>query len=118
MNMPFEDLTEEQQKIILYGSKEPIKIRVQQFGTHRYQTNTSPFVGVIPFLEKRYNDASGDYWREEIEKFMVAKPCPACGGARLKSFPLAVKIRNKNIYEFTKCLLMTSYNLLLTCILT
>lgn len=102
MDTPFKDLSLEQQKIILYGTKEPIKIRVQQFGTHRYQTNIQPFVGVIPFLEKRYNDANGDYWREEIEKFMVAKPCPACGGARLKPFPLAVKIRDKNIYEFTK----------------
>lgn len=102
MDTPFEKLSKAQQDIILYGSKEPIKIRVQQFGTHRYQTNIQPFVGVIPFLEKRYNDASGDYWREEIEKFMVAKPCPACGGARLKSFPLAVKIKDKNIYEFTK----------------
>lgn len=102
MDTPFKDLSLEQQKIILYGTKEPIKIRVQQFGTHRYQTNVQPFVGVIPFLEKRYNDANGDYWREEIEKFMVAKPCPACGGARLKPFPLAVKIRDKNIYEFTK----------------
>lgn len=102
MDTPFKDLSSEQQKIILYGTKEPIKIRVQQFGTHRYQTNVQPFIGVIPFLEKRYNDANGDYWREEIEKFMVAKPCPACGGARLKPFPLAVKIRDKNIYEFTK----------------
>lgn len=102
MDTPFKDLSLEQQKIILYGTKEPIKIRVQQFGTHRYQTNVQPFIGVIPFLEKRYNDANGDYWREEIEKFMVAKPCPACGGARLKPFPLAVKIRDKNIYEFTK----------------
>lgn len=102
MNLPFEELSKEQQQIILYGSNEPIKIKVQQFGTHRYQTNIQPFVGVIPFLEKRYNDANGDYWREEIEKFMVAKPCPACGGARLKPFPLAVKIRDKNIYEFTK----------------
>lgn len=101
MDKPFKDLTEEQQKIILYGSKEAIKIRVQQFGTHRYQTNVAPFVGVIPFLEKRYNDANGDYWREEIEKFMVAKPCPACGGARLKPFPLAVKIKDKNIFDFT-----------------
>lgn len=33
---------------------------------------------------------------------MVAKPCPHCGGARLKPFPLAVKIKDKNIYEFTK----------------
>lgn len=101
MDKPFGELTEEQQKIILYGSVKPVKIRVKQFGTCRYQTNITPFVGVIPFLEKRYNDASGDYWREEIEKFMVAKPCPACGGARLKPFPLAVRIKDKNIYEFT-----------------
>lgn len=101
MDKPFEKLSKEHQQIILYGSKEPIKMHVQQFGTHRYSTNIQPFVGVIPFLEKRYNDASGDYWREEIEKFMVAKPCPKCGGARLKPFPLAVKINDKNIYEFT-----------------
>lgn len=101
MDKPFGELTKEEQQIILYGSPDPIKIRVQQFGTHRYASNIQHFVGVIPFLEKRYNDASGDYWREEIEKFMKAQPCPKCGGARLKPFPLAVKIRNKNIYEFT-----------------
>ncbi len=101
MDKPFGELTEEEQSIILYGSKKPVKIKVKQFGTGRYQTNIMPFVGVIPFLEKRYNDASGDYWREEIEKFMVAKPCPECGGARLKPFPLAVRIKDKNIYEFT-----------------
>ena len=72
-------MTKEEQQIILYGSPDPIKIRVQQFGTHRYTTNLQPFVGVIPFLEKRYNDASGDYWREEIEKFMKAQPCPKWG---------------------------------------
>lgn len=101
MDKPFGELTKEEQQIILYGSPDPIKIRVQQFGTHRYASNIQHFVGVISFLEKRYNDASGDYWREEIEKFMKAQPCPKCGGARLKPFPLAVKIRNKNIYEFT-----------------
>ena len=102
MDAPFENLSKKEQDIILYGSNEAIKIKVKQFGTSRYQTNIQPFVGVIPFLEKRYNDANGDYWREEIEKFMVAKPCPKCGGARLKSFPLAVKIKDKNIFDFTK----------------
>lgn len=102
MDAPFENLSKKEQDIILYGSDEAIKIKVKQFGTSRYQTNIQPFVGVIPFLEKRYNDANGDYWREEIEKFMVAKPCPKCGGARLKSFPLAVKIKDKNIFDFTK----------------
>ena len=102
MDAPFENLSKKEQDIILYGSNEAIKIKVKQFGTSRYQTNIQPFVGVIPFLEKRYNDANGDYWREEIEKFMVAKPCPKCGGARLKPFPLAVKIKDKNIFDFTK----------------
>ncbi len=102
MDTPFEKLSKEHQEIILYGSKEPIKMRIKDFGTSRYQTRIMPFVGVIPFLEKRYNDTNGDYWREEIEPFMVAKPCPECHGARLKPFPLAVKIRDKNIFEFTK----------------
>ena len=102
MDKPFADLSEEEKHAILYGTEEPIKIRVRDFGTSRYQTKIMPFVGVIPYLEKRYNDATGDYWREEIEKFMVAKPCRECHGARLKPFPLAVKIKDLNIYEFTK----------------
>ena len=101
MDKPFEKLSKEHQDIILYGSKEPIKMKVKDFGTSRYQTRIMPFVGVIPFLEKRYNDTNGDYWREEIEPFMITKPCPVCHGARLKEFPLAVKIKDKNIYEFT-----------------
>ncbi len=101
MDKPFEKLSKDEQDIILYGSKEAIKMHIKDFGSSRYQTRIMPFVGVIPFLEKRYNDTNGDYWREEIEPFMVAKPCPVCQGARLKEFPLAVKIRDKNIYEFT-----------------
>ncbi|MBR1460673.1 excinuclease ABC subunit UvrA [bacterium] len=101
MDKPFEKLSKEHQDIILYGSKEPIKMKVKDFGTSRYQTRIMPFVGVIPFLEKRYNDTNVDYWREEIEPFMITKPCPVCHGARLKEFPLAVKIKDKNIYEFT-----------------
>ncbi len=101
MNKPFEDLSEEEQKIILYGHDDILKFTVMRFGTHRYETKYHKFDGVIPFLEKRYNDYNSDYWREEIEKYMTTTPCPSCGGARLKPFPLAVKIKGKNIYEFT-----------------
>ena len=101
MHKPFQDLTEQQQKIILYGSSDIVKFRVMRFGTHRYETKFHRYEGVIPYLEKRYNDSNGEYWREEIEKYMITKPCPACGGARLKPFPLAVRINGKNIYEFT-----------------
>ena len=101
MDKPFEELTEDQQSIILYGGEDILPFRVQKFGTHRYETKYHRYLGVIPFLEKRYNDSSGEYWRDEIEKYMVTTPCPKCGGARLKPFPLAVRIKGKNIYEFT-----------------
>lgn len=100
MDAPFEKLSEEQRKIILYGSgSDLLDIRVKEFGTHRYKTRKMRFCGVIPFLEKRYNDSSGEYWREEIQKYMVTTPCPECKGARLKPFALAVTVRGKNIFE-------------------
>ncbi len=101
MDKPFEELSEKEQKIILYGGNDIIAFRVKRFGTHRYETKYHQFPGVIPFLEKRYNDSNAEYWREEIEKYMTTTPCPACHGARLKPFPLAVKVKGKNIYEFT-----------------
>lgn len=102
MDKPFKDLTDEERQIILYGGSDIVKFHVLKFGTHRYDDRYHRFSGVIPFLEKRYNEASGEYWREEIEKYMKTTPCPECHGARLKPFPLAVKISGKNIFEFTK----------------
>lgn len=102
MDKPYKDLSQQHKDIILYGSDRAVKMKIKDFGTSRYVTRNMPFVGVIPFLEKRYNESTGDYWREEIEPFMVAKPCPVCNGARLKEFPLAVKIKDVNIYEFTQ----------------
>ena len=111
MDKPFDELSEKEQNIILYGSgNELLKIRVQRFGTHMYETRKTKFCGVIPFLEKRYNDASGEYWREEIQKYMVTTPCKDCHGARLKPFALAVTIKDKNIYEFCKMPITESFS--------
>ena len=102
LDTPFEELSEEIRQIILYGSKETLPIRVKRFGSkHSYETKQRRFPGVIPFLEKRYNEAGGEYWREEIENYMTTTPCPTCHGARLKPFPLAATIRDKNIHQFT-----------------
>ena len=97
--IPFQDLPPEHQEIILYGSKERIPMRIREFGSHRYRNTLQKFIGVIPFLMKHYNVES-EYWKAEIEKYMVTTPCTACGGARLKPFPLAVRINGVNIHEF------------------
>ena len=103
MDKPFEELSEKEQKIILYGSgNDLLTMKVQEFGTHHYVSRKKRFCGVIPFLEKRYNESSGEYWREEIQKYMVTTPCPDCKGARLKPFALAVTINGKSIYDVCK----------------
>ncbi len=101
MNKPFGELAPEEQNIILYGGDDLVPFHVKRFGTKRYHTQNHRHIGVIPYMEKRYNESNGEYWREEIEKYMVTTPCPACNGARLKPFSLAVTVNNKNIYEFT-----------------
>jgi excinuclease ABC subunit A len=40
--------------------------------------------------------------REEIERYMLSKPCPVCKGARLKKESLSVKVGGLNIYEATR----------------
>jgi excinuclease ABC subunit A len=101
MKAPFQELSALHQHIILYGSgMETMKIRVKGFGTKRYTTKLRRYSGVIPFLMKHYNESEGEYWREEIQKYMVTTPCKECGGGRLKPFPLSVKICGVNIHEF------------------
>lgn len=104
-NIPFENLPKEQQHIVLYGqNNDLIKVRVKDFMTRRYETQYMKFPGVVPYLEKKYQESlnsNGEYWTNELQKYVITTPCTACGGARLKPFPLAVKIKGKNIYEFT-----------------
>ena len=107
---PFESLTKSQQDIILYGAPDIIKMKIKGFTTKRYETRYQDYPGVIPYLMKKYHESDADYWREEIEKYMIMTPCKACKGARLKPFPLAVKIKGKNIYEFTLMSVDDEYN--------
>ena len=48
-------------------------------------TRTSPTSrGVITNLERRYRETDSEYIKTELEKYMVERPCPVCGGKRLK----------------------------------
>ena len=96
----WEDLSEEVQNALLYGTgKTPIDF-VYDDGLRTYKT-TKPFEGVIGNLERRYKETESAGMREEIEKYMSAAPCVACHGFRLKPEALAVKIDGLHIGEVT-----------------
>ena len=110
MDMPFEELSEKHQNIILYGSgRESIKLRFKEFGGTRYVTQKRPFSGVIPYFMNKYNETNSEETRDAIQEYMSQIPCSDCGGARLKHFPLAVTIAGKNIFEVCKMSIKDSY---------
>jgi excinuclease ABC subunit A len=97
---PFENLPKKVQDAILYGSgKEEITFYFEKDDRRHYYKR--PFEGVIPNLERRYNETDSYTVREEIENYMSIRPCPACGGARLNPVSLAVSVHGKSIQHIT-----------------
>jgi excinuclease ABC subunit A len=95
--IPFADLPEVFQDILLYGSKEPIPIVYAD----RYRTYTvkKPFEGVIPNLTRRWKETESDSIREGLGQYQSRLLCEACKGHRLKPEALAVKIKGFHIGE-------------------
>ncbi len=103
MDLPFEQLPQEHQDIILHGSgKTKIKLNYQSFGGSEWVVNNRVFTGVIPYYMKKYNETNSEEIRDDIQKYMSSIPCADCHGSRLKPFSLAVTVRDKNIDEVSK----------------
>lgn len=96
--LPFKDLPQEVQDVVLYGSgEEVVKIRYND-GLRSFVSN-KPFEGVIPSLTRKVAETESDYVRTELEKFQDISPCEACGGYRLNSEALSIKVAGKHIGE-------------------
>ena len=97
---PVSELSKHQMDIVLYGAQhgDTIKVRyVNNEGHDRFfETN---YEGVVPNLQRRYRETTSDYIRSELERWMTGRPCPACGGKRLRREALAVTLTDKNIDE-------------------
>ena len=101
LSTPFNNLKENEQHVLLYGSgEESIKFYYEKENS-RYDYSR-PFEGVIPRLERRYKETDSQYVREEIEQYMSVHTCPACNGARLRKEGLAITIAGKRIIDVTK----------------
>jgi excinuclease ABC subunit A len=102
LERPWQDLTDEQQNLFLYGTDgERIYVSYRN-RMGRRRAYTMAFEGLVPSLERRYRDTDSSQQRERIEEYMSFRPCPVCNGARLKPEVLAVTVGDKNIHEFTR----------------
>ena len=97
LDTPFEELSDEVRKGILYGTlDEEFRVTVLD-GRGRRRTYYTTNEGVIPTLERRYKETESDYARWRIGMYMSIKPCPGCGGTRLRPESLAVSVGGVSI---------------------
>jgi excinuclease ABC subunit A len=102
LDEPWENLSEEEQDLFLYGTKgERVYISYRN-RMGRRRSYMLAFEGIVPSLQRRYRDTDSSTQRERIEEYMSFRPCPTCKGARLKPEVLAVTVGDNNIHEFTQ----------------
>ena len=82
--------------MILYGDDEEDDKRKFTFRTSRARSGTTnaTISGIVPQLQRRYEETSSDYVKEEIDKLMTSVDVRRCHGARLKPEALAVTMAN------------------------
>ena len=95
------DLPKKTRDAILFGSGEEAIRFSYDDGLRAYDVR-KPFEGVVSNLERRYLETDSEWAREEISRYMSAKPCAACKGFRLKPEALAVKIDTHHIGEISE----------------
>ena len=98
---PIEKMAKDVVDLILYGTDREQRFSYETRSGHVWNYRAT-FEGVINNLQRRYNETSSDYVKEDIEKFMSASMCPACKGARLKPEALAVTVGGMNIDQLTR----------------
>ena len=102
LDTAWQDLSEDQQKLFLYGTNGDRVYVTYRNRMGRRRSYMLAFEGIVPSLERRYRETDSSQQRERIEEYMSFRPCPVCGGARLKPEVLAVTVGGLSIHEFTR----------------
>ncbi len=90
LQIPWKKLPEAARHVLLHGSDRELTFKLEsERSSYKWKGS---FEGVIPLLERRYRDTDSASVRTEIERYMSVRPCPTCGGRRLRPEALAVKI--------------------------
>ncbi len=87
----WQDLTEQQQYLILYGSgKQKLPMPHGRYSKERR------FEGVIPNMERRLMETESKTVRDELDRYRISKTCDSCEGSRLN-----VAARNVFVDKYT-----------------
>ena len=104
-DVPFRDLPAQFKQALYFGTNgTPIEIGFSDDGEQKV---AKPFEGLVPQMERLYEQTQSEFTRNRIRSFMTREPCKVCNGARLKPEVLAVTIKDRhgrelNIHQFSE----------------
>ena len=102
IDTPYENLPPAIQEMILYGSGHEI-ITFRYLGDGgRQVTRKHAFDGVIPTLERRYRESESQLVREDLAHYIATRPCPECGGSRLRLEARNVMVGGHSLHELAR----------------
>ena len=91
LNTAWGELTQPVRDCLLHGDG----------STGKKKKGDTSWEGIIANVERRYEESDSDMVRMELQAYMLAVPCTACSGHRLKPESLAVIIDGRSIGEVT-----------------
>jgi len=96
-DVPFSDLPVQFKQALYFGTNgTPIEMSFSENGGQKV---AKPFEGLVPQMQRLYEQTQSEFTRNRIRSFMTREPCKVCNGARLKPEILGVTIKDRNACE-------------------
>jgi excinuclease ABC subunit A len=95
LETPFEELPEPARRVLLHGSGDEaiefvyraesgVGAAAGARARARAVKRRHPFEGILPSFERRWRETDSATVREDLARYQAARPCPECGGSRLR----------------------------------
>ena len=106
LSVPFRRLPKKLRDIMLFGAPGAARRSRGRRRRERSRRTARPkdpfgagFEGLVPNLRRRYEEGT---WleQENLEPYRALRPCPTCGGERLKAQSRAVRVKGRTISEY------------------
>ena len=99
-DLPFSELPECFKQALYFGTNgTPIEMNFSDDGPSDTKKMAKPFEGLVPQMQRLYEQTESEFTRNRIRSFMTYEPCKVCKGARLKPEILAVTIKDRHAVE-------------------
>ncbi|MHB1156706.1 MAG: excinuclease ABC subunit UvrA [Phycisphaerales bacterium] len=90
-DLPYKDIPKPVRRLLMRGTTPKDEAR---FGSY--------FEGVIPNLQRRWENTDSEYVKQRLHQYLSEAPCETCGGARLRKEALHVMIDSDYRLPFEK----------------